>query len=163
MSVMDPALAEAFQAATVAQLQEAMDAAGGRDDIDHIWIYMTPTGSGLAAPLYGVAGRVVEAYELDDVLSPPVGSRTAPWQRRLLGEVHGAFVALMDAFRAAGAELPTRIVVHYDADEQRMDTGFSYHRLHAHLVDPVPIFHTWLAHARATGDFSADATTVPED
>ncbi len=56
--------------------------------------------------------------------------------------------------------MPTRIVVHYSVVDQSMDATFSYNQLDPEILDPVPLFEKWFENARATGDFSADATTV---
>jgi hypothetical protein len=150
----------AFEEASTAQLQAAVDAAEGRPEVTDIWIYTSFAGPVSPSALYGGEAGVVEAFDLDSLLAEPVGSRTRQWQMALGRGLMGPAVDLVQAYSEAGAEVPTRIVVHYSVVEQSMDATFSYNQLDPEILDPVPLFEKWFENARATGDFSADATTV---
>ena len=152
-----------FEESSREQLQFAVDAMEGRPEVTDIWIHTTLVGGFLTGSVvYGVEGHdPVEDYYLDSVLKEPVGSTTEEWQATLGDGVARAAVGLRDAYREAGEEHPSRIVVHYDVRGSKMDASFSYNKLDDKSMDPVPIFEKWLKNAVETGDFSADATTVP--
>ena len=160
---MNPAIQEQFQKTSTAQLQFAVDAMDGRPEVTDIWIHTTFIDGFLTGSVvYGVEGHLpVEDYYLDTVLKEPVGSTTREWQMILAEGVADAAVELREAYRETGEEHPSRIVVHYDVRKSAMDASFSYNKLDEKRLDPVPIFEKWFENARATGDFSADATTIP--
>ena len=150
----------AFEAASTAQLRAAVDATEGRPEVTDIWVYTSFAGPVSPSALYGAKQVVVEAFDLDSLLADPVGSRTRQWQMALGRGLMGPAVDVVRAFSDAGVEMPTRIVVHYSVVDQSMDATFSYNQLDPEILDPVPLFEKWFENARATGDFSADATTV---
>ncbi len=151
----------AFESASASQLQAAVDAAEGRREVTDIWVYTSNVG-GAVTPraVFGAGAIAVKAVDLDSLLADPVGSRSRQWQMALGRGLLGPAVDLVQAYSEAGTEMPTRIVVHYRVVEQSMDATFSYNLLDPEILDPVPLFEKWFENARATGDFSADATTV---
>ena len=160
---MNPAIQEQFQKTSTAQLQLAVDAMDGRPEVTDIWIYTSYVGGFLTTlVIYQTEGHpAVREYYLDSILKEPVGSTTEEWQLALGRGVAEAGDDLFYAYREAGEEHPSRIVVHYDVRKSAMDASFSYNTLDEKRLDPVPIFEKWFENARATGDFSADATTIP--
>ena len=152
-----------FEEVSVEQLQMAVDAMEGRPEVTDIWIHTGRVGGALnSMVVYGVEGhRAVRAYDLDSVLKEPVGSTTSDWQSMLNRGVGMAALELLGAYREVGEEHPSRIVVHYDVRGAKMDASFSYNKLDEEVQDPVQLFDKWLKNAQETGDFSADATTVP--
>ena len=159
---MSEGVREAFERVSLEQLQLAMDMMEGRPEVTDIWIYTSWVGGALTGVVvYGVEGhQPVEAYGLDSVLKDPVGSTTEEWQSTLNRGVAAAAMELFGAYREAGEEHPSRIVVHYDVRGAKMDASFSYNKLDSETMAPTPIFEKWLKNAQETGDFSADATTV---
>ena len=160
---MSEGVREAFERVSLEQLQLAMDMMEGRPEVTDIWIYTSWVGGALTGVVvYGVEGHgAVRSYDLDSVLKEPVGSTTDEWQMPLLDGVGDAAMELFGAYREAGEEHPSRIVVHYDVRGSKMDAAFSYNKLDEEELAPRPIFEKWLKNAQVTGDFSADATTVP--
>ena len=160
---MNPAIQEQFQKTSTAQLQLAVDAMDGRPEVTDIWIYTSYVGGFLTTlVIYQTEGHpAVREYYLDSILKEPVGSTTEEWQEILGDGVAEAGDDLFHAYREAGEEHPSRIVVHYDVRKSAMDASFSYNKLDEKTMAPTPIFEKWLENARTTGDFSADATTVP--
>ena len=160
---MSEGVREVFERVSLEQLQLAMDMMEGRPEVTDIWIYTSWVGGALTGVVvYGVEGhQPVEAHELDSVLGEPVGSATKEWQTELLDGVGDAAMELFGAYREAGEEHPSRIVVHYDVRGSKMNTSFSYNVLDSETMEPGAIFEKWLKNAVETDDFSADATTVP--
>ncbi len=154
---------EVFERVSLAQLQFAVDATEGRPEVTDIWVYTSYVGGFVTGfVVYGVEGhQPVQEYDLDSVLREPVGSMTEEWQARLGDGISDEAMKYFYACREAGEEHPSRIVVHYDVRGAKMDASFSYNKLDEGELDPVPIFDKWFVNAKATGDFSADATTVP--
>ena len=158
---MSEGVREVFERVSAEQLQLAVDAMGGRPEVIDIWIHTARVGGALnSMVVYGLEGhRAVRAYDLDSVLKEPVGSMTSDWQSMLNRGVGVAALELLGAYREADEEHPSRIVVHYDVRASKMNASFSYNKLDEE--DPVQLFDKWLKNAQETGDFSADATTVP--
>ena len=160
---MSTKIQEQFEETSRNQLQLAFDAMDGRPEVTDIWIYTSYVGGFLTTlVIYQTEGHpAVREYYLDSILKEPVGSTTEEWQEILGDGVAEAGDDLFYAYREAGEEHPSRIVVHYDVRKSAMDASFSYNTLDEKRLDPVPIFEKWFENARATGDFSADATTIP--
>ncbi|MDO5287703.1 MAG: hypothetical protein Q4G45_12905 [Actinomycetia bacterium] len=160
---MSSAIQEKFQEVSLEQLQLAVDMMEGRPEVTDIWIYTSWVGGALSGfVVYGAEGKAaVRAHNLDSLLKEPVGSMAREWQSTLNQGVAAAAMQLFGAYREAGEEHPSRIVVHYDVRGAKMDASFSYNKLDSETMAPTPIFEKWLENAVETGDFSADATTVP--
>ncbi len=160
---MNPAIQEQFQKTSTTQLQLAVDAMDGRPEVTDIWIYTSYVGGFVTAFVsYGVEGHEpVQEFYLDTALKEPVGSTTEEWQATLGDGISAEAMKLFYSYREAGEEHPSRIVVHYDVRKSAMDASFSYNKLDEKTMAPVSIFEKWFENARATGDFSADATTIP--
>ena len=160
---MSTKIQEQFEETSRNQLQLAFDAMDGRPEVTDIWIYTSYVGGFVTAFVsYGVEGHEpVQEFYLDTALKEPVGSTTEEWQATLGDGISAEAMKLFYAYREAGEEHPSRIVVHYDVRKSVMDASFSYNKLDEKRLDPVSIFEKWFENARATGDFSADATTIP--
>ncbi|MDO5287704.1 MAG: hypothetical protein Q4G45_12910, partial [Actinomycetia bacterium] len=135
---MSEGVREVFERVSLAQLQLAMDMSEGRPEVTDIWIYTSWVGGALTGVVvYGVEGhQPVEACGLDSVLKEPVGSTTEEWQSTLNRGVAAAAMELFGAYREAGEEHPSRIVVHYDVRAARMDASFSYNVLDSETMEP---------------------------
>ena len=160
---MSTKIQEQFEETSRNQLQLAFDAMDGRPEVTDIWIYTSYVGGFVTAFVsYGVEGHEpVQEFYLDTALKEPVGSTTEEWQATLGDGISAEAMKLFYAYREAGEEHPSRIVMHHDITKSVMDASFSYNKLDEKRLDPVSIFEKWFENARATGDFSADATTIP--
>ncbi len=152
----------AFEAQSIAMLQAAVNAADGRPEVTDIYVCLSRIAEMYTAyVVYGFASHApVRAHQLDEVVAQPVGSLTSAWQDNLLDPIRDAYMSLIDVYEEVGAEKPSRIVIHYDVPGESMDSTFSYNTLHADSLSANDAFDVWFANAVATGDFSADATTV---
>ena len=158
---MDENVRRAFEEASSDQIQAAVDAADGRPEVKDIWIYTSRVG-GFVSPyaIFGDGRRCVSAVDLDSLLADPVGSSTREWQMDLTRGIMAPAVSFVRTLLATGVEPFTRMVLHYDVAAERMAATFSYNQLDPSILAPSPLFEKWFENARATGDFSADATTV---
>jgi hypothetical protein len=164
VGVNDEAVRQQFEVTTTQQLKLAVDAIGEHPEVTDIYIYMSmEQGWGISITLYRANGKLVEPYNLDDVLKQKVKSKKAGFQDGVVDGVNAAYEDLLAVYRATGVEIPTRIVVHDDIAAEAVDADFSYRPLGPDSFLPQRNYRRWLANAEATGDMSADATTVDEE
>lgn len=143
---------QAFEREIPAMLQEAYSYAGGADEVEFIWLYLSMQDQVIvAAPVYRIAGAVVGAADVDERLGQELDVSAL---RALWGELSDRTSELRKAF-AEGGDVPTRIIVSYDVAQQRMDADFNYDSIEDPELEYNDVAEQWQRRLAETGDASA--------
>lgn len=151
---------EAFEQWVPEALQVAYDYCDGHPDTRRFWVIaLTGTAVSVSAA-YDVNGSVLRPHELDQQIPGLDCSTEAQLEMiRPLTEITQDFVS---AVRAAGEEMPERIVLRYEVEQEAMEASMTYDDLQPGLgpedrLPNGPLIEQWVERLRTTGNDSADA------
>lgn len=152
---------DTFEGYAPEALQVAYDFSDAHEDVRRVWVIAILGKAMSASAVYDVNGHLLGPHELDQQIA---GLDCSPQ-----AQANGLLVPLVEltdefenTLREAGVEVPTRVVVRYDVQEEEMEASMTYDDLQAGVsqddrVDAGSLIDQWVERLRATGDDSAEA------
>ncbi|OYO10619.1 hypothetical protein B0O41_2003 [Propionibacteriaceae bacterium ES.041] len=133
-------------------VREAREFADGDPSVEWIWLYLSmQDGVVVATPIYRVDGIVTGAEDLDQHLGTEldVSKLQALW-RTFFDETEEVRSLL-----AASGEVPTRIIVSFDAQAERLEADFNDESIEDPELSFSEVADRWQQRLAETGDASA--------
>ena len=144
----------AFEAFVQESLGLANEFVDGAEEVEKIWVYASMQDKVLmAAVFYQVDGKAYDAPDVEAAIGRELDTQSMLLS--LYTELNDEVNQLYSAFRESG-QVPSRIIVEYDAATQSMNADFNHDSI---LLGPNDGFadamDRWLAHLQQTGEASA--------
>ena len=123
-------------------------------EVSEIWVYSQFEGDLMCRPLFKVGDEICQPGQVDDLYEEPVEGSLLD----LYSHLSEAIETFRDGCVEVGTQCPTRMIIHFDTEEQEMDSDWSYYPLRAadESIEDVTIFEQWRDHLKTTGEYPAD-------